>query len=306
VASANTVVVIGGAGFIGSHVARELITSGTRVRILAGPPKESRSIDFAADACIHSDIADSKQLFSLLAGAETVVHAAGPASVTESFDREAEYMRVHVAGTGVVLHACQSAGIKRIVYISSAEVYGNAGEGFVSESRPPIALSPYGAAKIGGEQLVCSAAFRGLIEAVVLRLFCVYGPGMSQSGVVGQILAQVTRGDCITIRDARPVRDFCYVNDVAGAIVRACTIPIDQLAIINVGTGKGTSIGELAALAAKVGGAPGVQEAGEKRPSSSEIFCSVADTRAAKELLDWQASTSLREGLAQTLESMKN
>jgi UDP-glucose 4-epimerase len=275
---------------------------GAQVRILAGPPAESRTIDFATDACLYADIADSSRLESLFAGARTVVHAAGPPSVTDSFDHAAEYMRVHAVGTAAVLEACLRTGVKRIVYISSAEVYGNSGESYVCESRPMTARSPYGAAKIGAEQLVSSFALAGVIEGVLLRPFSVYGPGMSQVGVVAQILAQAASGSRIEIRDARPERDFCYVTDVARAVVAACTVRVDRLAIVNLGSGVATSIGEVACLAAELAGAPGVMETGATRPADGEILRLIADTRTGRDLLNWQASTSLREGLAKTLE----
>jgi nucleoside-diphosphate-sugar epimerase len=304
-AVANKVVLIGGAGFIGSQVARELISAGTRVSTLAGPPDEPRSINFPVDGCVYADITDSIRFLSLFVGAGTVVHAAGPSSVADSFNRESEYKRVHTIGTAAVLQACQSTGVKRIVYISSAEVYGNSAENFLSESLPMIARSPYGMAKIGGEHLVRSCASAGDMEAVILRPFCVYGPGMSQNGVVAQILAQAAKGSPIKVCDTRPVRDFCYVTDVARAVVTACTIPVDRLAIINLGSGKPTSVGEVARLAAELAGAPGMLETGDKRLACSEIFRSIADTRVAKQLLNWQAGTSLREGLTQTLAWMR-
>ena len=297
---------IGGAGFIGSHVARELISRGVRTRVLAGPPGESRSIDFDVDACVYADIADSRQLIPLLAGSRIVVHAAGPPSVADSFDHEVEYMRVHATGTRIVLDACQRTGVKRIVYLSSAEIYGNPGENAVGESQPTVARSPYGRAKVGGEELVRHFASVGSIEAVVLRLFSVYGPKMSQSSVVAQILAQAARRSCIEVRDVRPVRDFTYVTDIASAIVAACTIPVDKFAIANLGSGIPTSIGELAWLASELAGVPGVRESGEKRPAHNEIVRLIADTRVAARLLNWHASTSLRDGMVKTLEWMRS
>src|SRR5205814_682564 len=113
-----------GAGFIGSHIARARIRMGMQVRILAGPRGESRGIDSVTEVCVYADITDSARLESLFAGAGTVVHAAGPPSVKDSFDRAVEYMRVHAVGTGTVLETCRTTGVNRIVYISSAEVYG--------------------------------------------------------------------------------------------------------------------------------------------------------------------------------------
>ena len=297
------IAVTGAAGFIGSHTVATLARTHP-LKVHAGPLSETRNVAGVA-VVLKGDITDSALLDELVQGVRVVVHAAGPPSVAESFDHPAEYMRVHAVGTACALEACVRAGVKRIVYVSSAETYGNRTPACVAETQPQSASSPYGAAKIGAEQLVRAFALAGKIEAFVLRPFSVYGPGMSPNGVVAQFLEQALRHEVIRVRDPRPVRDFCFVSDVADAVAAACTAPLDRFAIANLGSGSGTSIGELATLASELAGAPGIAEAGEKRPFGAEISCLIADVAQAKELLGWTAQTSLRAGLTQTIEWMK-
>ena len=299
----QTVVVTGGNGFLGSAVARELVRTGARVRVLAGPPgKDSRPLDFAVEALASADIEDVARYSALFAGADVVVHAAGPPSVADSFLHPMEFMRVHALGTTAVLEVCRAAKVKRIVYISSAEVYGDTGGPDVLESNLTNARSPYAAAKIAGEQMVRAFWSSGTLEVVVLRPFSLYGPGMSSRGVVAEILAQAALGRQIQIRDPHPVRDFCFISDAACGVVAACSLRPDAFTICNLGSGTGTSIGELAKLAAELSGATEVVEAGDKRPWGTEFRRLVADTTAASELLQWRAATPLRDGLRKTIE----
>ncbi len=300
---ARAVAVTGAAGFIGSHITAVLAAAGVPVRILAGPESESRQLfGLSPELCLNADITDRAALETLFQGVTTVVHAAGPSSVAESFHAPVEYMRVHALGTAAVLDACIRVGVRRIVHISSAEVYGNQTPNRVSETHALVAASPYGAAKIGAEQMVRAFAVARKVEAFVLRPFSIYGPGMSPSGVVAQLLVQASRREPIQVRDPRPVRDFCFVSDVAQAITKACSVAVGGFAVANLGSGVPTSIGDLARLAAELTKAPGIQETGDKRPAGAEIGFLIANPAQARKLLGWTASTSLRDGLTKTLE----
>jgi nucleoside-diphosphate-sugar epimerase len=302
----RAVAVTGAAGFIGSHTVGALTAAGVPVRVLAGPESETRQlIGLFPELSLNADITDKAALEALFQGVSTVVHAAGPPSVLESFQKPVEYMRVHALGTATVLDACVRAGVRRIVYVSSAEVYGNQTFNCVLETLPLVAVSPYGAAKIGAEQMVRVFAGTRNIEAFVLRPFSVYGPGMSPSGVVAQFLQRAAGGQTIHVRDPRPVRDFCFIADVVQAIARACLVPIDGFAVVNLGSGVPTRIGDLARLAAELAKAPGIEETFDNRADGTEIGCLIANPAEARKVLGWTASTPLREGLTKTLDWMK-
>ena len=300
-----SIAVTGAAGFIGSHVADALNANGVAVRALLGPPSAPRlSDELTMEVSIHADIADPGALDALLVGTKTVVHAAGPSSVADSFAQPGEYMRVHALGTTALLEACVRAGVQRMVHVSSAEVYGNRVPSLVAESEPLNATSPYGAAKIAAEQIVRAFALAGRVEAIVLRPFSVYGPRMSARCVVSEVLAQAGPRATIHVRDLRPVRDFCFVDDVALAVVAACRVPVDGFVAVNIGSGVGTSIANLVRLSAELTGSAGLDESGEKRPAGTDVDRLVANPQLARSLLGWVSSTSLRDGLRHTLAAM--
>lgn len=302
----RNVVVTGAGGFIGTAVVRLLLDHGARVNALLGVPGQAVH---SVPGCVRTTVADicnTDVLLELTRGAETAIHMAGPASVSCSFEDPAEYARTHVAGTANLLHVCRITGIKRFVYISSAEVYGRTAAARADEDLPCAPRSPYGAAKASAEQMVLAFARSFGINVVILRPFSVYGPGMSPNSLIGTILRAARSEPYVRLNDLTPVRDYCYVADLACAVVRACVVDRDP-AVINIGTGQGTSVSELASLVVRILGREisVIQARGNKRPGDSEIYGLVADTRRAREVLGWQASTSLEEGLRRTIASMK-
>jgi UDP-glucose 4-epimerase len=153
--------------------------------------------------------------------ADAVIHLAGPPSVAASFDLPAEYARIHVGGTATVLDACRRLRIRRLVYLSSAEVYGQPQTNPVREDHPLEARSPYAAAKIGAEKFIESFAYSFALQSVILRPFSVYGAGLCSQSLIGAILHQARHGDSVRLATLAPIRDYCHVKDVATAILLA-------------------------------------------------------------------------------------
>ncbi len=299
---AKTVVVTGAGGFIGPSVVQAMLRCGATVRALVAPPGESVRKPPAGVLTAFCDITDAAVVRELVEGSDAVVHLAGPASVGESFEKSTEYARVHVCGTATVLNACREAGVRRLVYISSAEVYGQAPTELVQEHQRLEARSPYSAAKIGAEQFVEAFVHNTGMQAAILRPFSIYGPGLSCQSVMGTILHQAQSNDSIRLRDLKPIRDYCYVDDLAQAIVLSCVANLDGRCVINIGTGIGTSVGELARLVLRVRGLslPIYEGNGGERPAASEIFRLVADCRNAKKVLGWSSQTPLALGIQKT------
>jgi nucleoside-diphosphate-sugar epimerase len=258
------------------------------------------------------DITDRDALRTVADGVDVVIHLAGPPSVAESFADAAEFLRVHVLGTEAVVQLCRELGIPRLVYVSSAEVYGRPARNPVDESASLGPRSPYAAAKVGAESVIGAAARSWGLDAVVLRPFSIYGPGLRQGSVVGLVVEQALAGDHIRLRSLGSTRDYCYVGDLADAVWTAAARGGgrgDEPAVFNVATGRGTRVDELAATALAARGIDpesatieAVAETEADRPATADILELVGDVERARTELGWQATTSLVDGLRQTLD----
>jgi nucleoside-diphosphate-sugar epimerase len=292
---------VGGNGFIGSAILQAMLDQGISPRVLCGPSESHPSLPPGIDFVI-CELADVERLQTWVSGCEVVIDAAGPASVRRSFQMAEEYVRVHVEGTAAILRVCRMAKVNRIVYLSSAEVYGRPRSNPVAETHPLQARSPYAAAKIGAEKMIEAHVESFGLEAVILRPFSIYGPHFHPDSLLARIVSTAHTG-CIRLQDLRPVRDYCYVGDLAQAVLQACCIRENKLQIINVGSGVGTSVAHFAELVSRTLGLniPIVEDSGDSRPGQSEIFELIADITTAHEVLRWRPTTSLQEGLQRTL-----
>jgi UDP-glucose 4-epimerase len=298
--------VTGACGFIGSALLRRLVSHGADVRALTGPPWEPpRRVPHEVRG-VRCDVTNLAALGALARDVDIVVHLAGPASVTASFDSSRYYVRTHVLGTATVLEVCRRHGVRRIVYISSAEVYGRPGTATVAEDASLRPRSPYAAAKVGAEKLVEAFSSAFGLESVILRPFAVYGPGLSSQSLIGTVIRQTRRGRTTLLRDLRPVRDFCHVGDVADAIVRACTAELPGLTVLNVGTGRGTSVAQVARRIVRLRGRSIVVQcrSAARVPAGVAVYRLVADPRRAHRVLGWRARTPLGAGLQETIRWM--
>lgn len=300
----RAVAVTGAGGFIGSAVVRALLAEGAQVRALVGPAGADVVRPPRGVTAMFAEITDADALRDLLAATGTVVHLAGPPSVAASFENPAEYARAHVVGTATLLEACRGAEVTRLVHVSSAEIYAQPSSNPVDEEHRVEPRSPYGAAKMGAEYMVRAMAPMLRLEAAVLRPFSVYGPGGPARSLVGSVVRQAVTGQSVRVADLRPVRDYCFVEDVARAVVRSCHAPLPEpVRVYNVGSGRGVPVGEVVRIILDSTGAigPVVADAGPDRPASAAVTALVASTRRAAQELGWEATTSLSSGIAQTV-----
>jgi nucleoside-diphosphate-sugar epimerase len=297
--------VTGAGGFLGPVVVETLVRQGAQVQAIIGPPGEAARTPRGAVSIAQADICDQAALQKALSGAEMVVHLAGPASVAASFADPEQYIRVHTGGTAALLEACRVNRIGKVVYVSSAEVYGRPLRSPVDESHPLSARSPYAAAKIGAEKLLEAGTHAYDLRAVVLRPFSIYGPGASVQSLIARIVGLARQGQPIALRDLRPIRDYCFVSDLAEAVAKACRFDGQHLQIFNIGTMQGTSVEQIASLVLEILGIdqPISETRDRDRPGASEILELIADNRRAREILHWEPAISLQDGLRMTLES---
>jgi nucleoside-diphosphate-sugar epimerase len=198
--------------------------------------------------------------------------------------------------------------IPKLVYISSAEVYGAAAVELVEETQPRRPRSPYGVAKASAEMFIESILAGSATSAAILRPFSIYGPGGDPEALVPTVMRQARSADRIELFDLQPIRDYCYVTDVAAAIVLAIHAELSGVTVLNLGSGEGLSVRSLAETALAVAGrtVPIVQSTSSDRPRASNIERLVADRRRALAVLGWQPRICLLEGLQQLYNELKD
>src|SRR2546423_6676873 len=291
-------------GFLGPVAVDALARQGARVQAIIGPPGEPARIPHGAAYVAQADICDTAALAKLVADVDAVVHLAGPASVAASFQDPARTVRVQAEGTAAVLQACRAGGVRKLVYVSSAEVYGQPLRSPVSEQHPLSARSPYAAAKIGGEKLIEAWGHAFGLRAVILRPFSIYGPGASPASLIPRIIGMARRGLPVVLRNLKPVRDYCFVTDVAEAGALAGAGQRGRPGIFQIGAMRRAGGQRVAALIlGGLGVSCPIREDGDRdRPGNSEIYELIADNRRAREVLGWQSAVPLETGLRMTID----
>jgi nucleoside-diphosphate-sugar epimerase len=300
----RSVLVTGAGGFLGSAVVEHLSRAGFRVRAWLGGPLDSVRKPTVPVETLQADIADEAAARQALKRIDVVVHLAGLPSVAASWEHPAEFARTHVVGTANLLQACVANGVRRMVAISSAEVYGQPDRNPVSEDSALKPRSPYGAVKLAAEHLVESFVVGRGLDAIVLRPFSIYGRGLSSASLLGTIFRQSLSGDRVVLNNLRPVRDYCHVDDLARAVVHAAETTLTGFHVFNIGTGIGTSVSDLAMLAMRLANhvRPLEENRSASRPGASEIDELIASIGNAREFLGWRPEVALEDGLKQTLD----
>ena len=320
--ASSLVLVTGGAGFIGSHTVDRLVGLSHRVVVLDNLSTGKRSnlahhgaLTFAGGSPVELVIADvSHGLFAPLAAITAahgpiarIVHLAAQVSVVHSLANPLVDVQVNYVGTVQVLEYARATAVKKVVFASSAAVYGETETVPVTEDVPLRPLSPYGVDKLASELMLRAYASTHGVASTPLRFFNVYGPRQDPSspysGVISIFADRARSGRGITIfGDGQQTRDFVYVGDVARAVVTAALADGGDGTPMNVGTGGETSVRALAeTLVALAGADVAIQHAPAR---AGEIVRSVAAVDRLATQLDVRAEVGLRDGLAATLASL--
>ena len=304
--------VTGGAGFIGSHIVERLLARGDQVRILDNfSTGVAANIDAATRGrragvdLVDGDVQDPAVCTPAVDGVEVVFHLAALGSVPRSMRDPWGSHDANTNGTLRLLEACRAAGVRRFVYSSSSSVYGDTPTLPKVETAEPLCRSPYAASKLAAEQYALAYARAGLLEAVALRYFNVFGPRQSPDGPYAAVIplflrAAHERKPAPVFGDGRQSRDFTYVDNVVQANLLAADGEAARVngQVVNVGAGARTSLLELADLVAKVSGTPLVIE--HQPPRAGDVRDSLAGLERARTVLGYAPFVSLAEGLRRT------
>ncbi len=300
-------VVTGGAGFIGNHIVRHLLTKGHSVEVIdnlhSGRMENLEGIENKIK--FHKiDILEYDKLKNIVRNADGVFHEAALTVVQESFAKPEEYHRVNVVGTENIFRLAKEFGFK-VVYASSSSVYGNPEKIPITEDATRKPLNPYGETKLQDELLAEKFSLDG-VTIIGLRYFNVYGKGQTSSyaGVITKFLERLREHQPPIINgDGSQIRDFVFVEDVAEANLLAMEKNIDS-SFINIGTGKITSILDLANM--MINAANLELKPIHGKPLEGDVKESQADVSLAKKLLNWKASMELQDWLVKILGPEKN
>ena len=301
------ILITGGAGFIGNHLAQVLFEYGFEVRSfdLKSSPREN--ID-----SVQGNILDRDSLGKAIKGCDAVIHLAAQISVPRSLDYPEETMEINVVGTENVLDLARKNGIKRIILASSAAVYGDSAILPLKEDYLGNILSPYASSKLKNEEQAIQARENGL-ETVALRFFNVYGTGQSFEGPYGSVIPKITekiahKENPIIFGDGLQSRDFIHVSDVAQSILQLLNIHWDQTIspVYNIATQQQTSLLDLIKIinscCLQLGLIQDPLEPVFEETRNGDIQHSVASIERITREIGWTPLMEIEQGIHQLIE----
>lgn len=309
--SGKRVLVSGAAGFIGSRLVEKLVLNGAQVKAFLrySSRPEFGNLVFLQDEVfneieiIRGDLEDFAAVRDAMVGVENVFHLGALISIPYSYLHPVENVRTNVLGTMNVLEACREKGIK-LIHTSTSEVYGSALRVPIDEEHPLQAQSPYSASKIAADKLVESYVRSFDLASITVRPFNTYGPGQSNRAVIPTIITQALSSKQVHLGMLESKRDFTYLDDTVDGFIKAAMAEKWDGEVYNLGTGSEVSIGEIAQLIFDyLQVSPEIIIDKERlRPEKSEVLRLLSDNRKAAQELGWKPEVSLKEGLALTIE----
>jgi NAD dependent epimerase/dehydratase len=310
------VLVTGAGGFIGSHLVSALVDRGARVHALVHynsrsdcgnlrflPPRQLEAV-----RVVMGDVQDAGFMDRLIAGRDTVFHLAALIGIPYSYVAPQSYVNTNVGGTLNVLEAVRRHKIRRMVHTSTSEAYGTALYEPIDEDHPLQGQSPYSASKIAADKLAESYHRSFDVPVATIRPFNTYGPRQSGRAVIPTIISQLLAGrETVQLGSLDPVRDLTYVEDTARGFIAVaeCELTVGQ--VVNVGTGQGITIGDLARkIIAMVNPAARLVTNEQRvRPAKSEVMNLLCANAKAANLTGWRPTVPLEEGLKRTIEFVR-
>lgn len=310
------VLVTGAGGFIGSHLVEQLVCAGAEVRAMVHYNGRN---DWGQIELLDSDVRDALEIIcgdvrdpffcqSAVKGMQIVFHLAALIAIPYSYIAPAEYVATNVNGTLNMLQACRDISIDKIVHTSTSETYGTARYVPIDEQHPMQGQSPYSASKIGADKISESYFCSFGLPLTTVRPFNTYGPRQSARAVIPTIISQLASGwKKVRLGSPEPVRDLNFVQDTVGGFMAVAQSDATLGEVVNLGAGKGITIGDLANLIIEIMDVDAeiVWDETRVRPKQSEVMQLIASNQKAAELANWRPKVSLREGLNKTAEYIR-
>jgi len=309
----RSVLVTGAGGFIGSHLVEELVTMGAHVRAFVhynsrndwGNLELLPSDVLQRLEVVAGDVQDAGSVRKAVAGCDVVFHLAALISIPYSYIAPESFVNTNVRGTLNVMQACLDEGVRKVVHTSTSEAYGTAIYTPIDEQHALQGQSPYSASKIGADKIAESYYRSFDVPVSIIRPFNTYGPRQSARAIIPTVLAQLLSGARqIKLGSLTPVRDLTYVDDMVQGFIKVAQVDESIGQVINVGFGRGISIGQLVETITRVAGSSAeiIEDPQRVRPDKSEVFELLCDNTRARTLLDWKPRISLEDGLKRVMD----
>jgi len=298
------VLVTGGAGFIGSSLVRILLKNNYEVVVLDN--FNIGSIDYLPKSdrltVVPGDVRDYEILKTIMKNTPIVVHLAAQAFIPLGYQLPFYVADININGSLMVFKAALETKVKKLIHVSSGEVYGNTEYLPIDEKHPMKPVSTYAAAKAAADMLAQTLYSEQGLPVITLRPFSVYGPRATLPYIWPELIRQFLKSSRVKVGFLETRRDFIYVDDFSNAILRA--IESDVMGeVINIGSGRSWSMRELVDLIREITGKYDKEIMLDKdRIRPVEVMNVMANTRKAEKLLGWRAEIEFREGLKRTVE----
>ena len=301
--------VIGGCGFIGSHMVEELLQRGNEVTVVGCHCQLENLEDVKGMfKYIRGDITDKDFVDSLIdADVEGILHLAALINVDQSIESPELFLDTNVVATVNIMEAARRRGIHKLLYMSTCEVYGNIPSGKADESHPTDPRSPYAASKFAAERYLLAYSYTyDKPKMIIIRGFNQYGPRQNAGrggAVIPRSIIRLLNGQKIRVHgDGNQTRDYVYVKDTVKGIADAFQTNLPNGEVINLATGVETSIRDIAVATCKLAGKDPQEYIEFVKDRPGQLMRSCGDYSKAKKLLDWQPMVPFNKGLSLTFD----
>jgi len=313
----KTILVTGAGGFIGSHLVEALVSKGAEVKTFVRynsrndwgmleniPSGIKENLDV-----MTGDIIDFGVVKKAVRNCDIIYHLAALIGIPYSYVAPESYVTTNIKGTLNIMQASLEEGVEKIVHTSTSEVYGTAKYVPIDENHPLQGQSPYSASKIGADMIAHSYFLSFNAPVAIIRPFNTFGPRQSARAVIPTIISQALSGSEVNLGSLTPVRDLTYVKDTVNGFIKVAESDKSIGEIINIGNGKGITVGELAKkiLTIMECQTTTIHTDEERiRPEKSEVMQLICDNSKAKSMIGWSPAYSLDQGLKETIEWIRH